>query len=60
VLGCIADGLSNLDIGRALFISEATVKSHVAQIFEKLEVNNRTAAVTAAIGRGILPQPRPG
>jgi DNA-binding NarL/FixJ family response regulator len=60
VLGCIADGLSNPDIGRALFISEATVKSHVTRIFEKLGVNDRTAAVTAAIGRGILPPPRPG
>jgi len=58
VLRCIAQGLSNPDTGRALFISEATVKSHVTRIFEKLGVNDRTAAVTAAIARGILPPPR--
>jgi DNA-binding NarL/FixJ family response regulator len=58
VLRCIADGLSNPDIGRALFISEATVKSHVTRIFEKLAVNDRTAAVTAAIAQGILSSPR--
>ncbi|HEU4423655.1 MAG TPA: response regulator transcription factor, partial [Pilimelia sp.] len=43
VLGCIARGMSNPDIGRALFISEATVKSHVTRIFEKLGVKDRTA-----------------
>jgi DNA-binding NarL/FixJ family response regulator len=58
VLHGIARGLSNPDIGRALFISEATVKSHVTRIFEKIGVNDRTAAVTAAIARGILPPPR--
>jgi DNA-binding NarL/FixJ family response regulator len=58
VLRGIADGLSNPDIGRALFISEATVKSHVTRIFEKLAVNDRTAAVTAAIAQGILSSPR--
>ncbi len=59
VLRSIADGLSNPDIGRSLFISEATVKSHVTRIFEKLGVNDRTAAVTAAIAQGILAAPRP-
>jgi DNA-binding NarL/FixJ family response regulator len=58
VLRCVARGLSNPDIGRALFISEATVKSHVTRIFEKLDVKDRTAAVTVAIARGILPSPR--
>src|SRR5262249_12947495 len=58
VLGCIAEGMSNPDIGRALFIGETTVKSHVTRIFEKLGVSDRTAAVTAAIARGILPPPR--
>jgi len=58
VLRCIARGLSNPDTGRELYISEATVKSHVTRIFEKLGVNDRTAAVTAAIARGVLPPPR--
>ena len=57
VLRCIAQGLSNPDTGRLLFVSEATVKSHLTRIFEKLGVNDRTAAVTAAIARGILPAP---
>ncbi len=57
VLGRIARGLSNPEIGRELRISEATVKSHVMRIFGKLGVRDRTAAVTAAIARGILPPP---
>lgn len=57
VLRCIARGLSNPDTGRELFISEATVKSHVTRIFDKLGVNDRTAAVLAAIASGILPPP---
>jgi DNA-binding NarL/FixJ family response regulator len=58
VLGCIARGLSNPETGRELYISEATVKSHVTRIFDKLGVKDRTAAVTAAIARGVLPPPR--
>jgi DNA-binding NarL/FixJ family response regulator len=58
VLGGIARGLSNPDIGRELFISEATVKSHVTRIFDRLGVSDRTAAVTAAIAGGILAAPR--
>jgi DNA-binding NarL/FixJ family response regulator len=57
VLRCVARGLSNPDIGRTLYISEATVKSHVMRIFDKLGVRDRTAAVTTAIARGILPPP---
>jgi DNA-binding NarL/FixJ family response regulator len=58
VLRCVAQGLSNPDTGRRLFISEATVKSHLTRVFEKLGVSDRTAAVTVAIARGILPTPR--
>jgi DNA-binding NarL/FixJ family response regulator len=58
VLRRVAAGMSNPDIGRELFIGEATVKSHLTHIFEKLGVNDRTAAVTAAIAAGILPPPR--
>jgi DNA-binding NarL/FixJ family response regulator len=57
VLHGIARGLSNPDIGRQLFISETTLKSHVTRIFEKLGVNDGTAAVTTAIARGDLPPP---
>jgi DNA-binding NarL/FixJ family response regulator len=55
VLRRIALGLSNPEIGRELFISEATVKSHVMRIFGKLSVRDRTAAVTVAMSRGLLP-----
>jgi DNA-binding NarL/FixJ family response regulator len=58
VLHGIARGLSNPDIARELFITEATVKSHVTRIFAKLSVSDRTAAVTTAITRGILPSPQ--
>lgn len=54
VLGQVARGLSNPEIGRALFISEATVKTHLLRAFEKLGVGDRTAAVTTAMSRGIL------
>jgi DNA-binding NarL/FixJ family response regulator len=58
VLRCVAEGLSNPDIGRRLFIGEATVKSHLTRIFDKLEVSDRTAAVTVAMASGVLPTPR--
>jgi DNA-binding NarL/FixJ family response regulator len=57
VLGLVARGLSNAEIGRELFIGEATVKTHLLRVFGKLGVNDRTAAVTAALSRGVLPPP---
>lgn len=48
VLTLASEGLSNREIGRALHISETTVKSHLAHIFTKLGVSNRQAAVVAA------------
>jgi DNA-binding NarL/FixJ family response regulator len=54
VLGCVARGLSNAEVGRALFIGEATVKTHLLRTFEKLGVTDRTAAVTAAYRLGLL------
>lgn len=57
VLGLVAHGLSNPEIGRVLFISEATVKTHLVRAFVKLGVSDRTAAVTAALSRGILRPP---
>jgi len=57
VLRAVSRGLSNADIGRELFIGEATVKTHLLRAFAKLGVDDRTRAVTAAMERGILPPP---
>ncbi|TWD82956.1 LuxR family two component transcriptional regulator [Kribbella amoyensis] len=57
VLAAVARGLSNAEIGRELFIGEATVKTHLQRLFTKLEVDDRTRAVTVAIERGLLPSP---
>jgi DNA-binding NarL/FixJ family response regulator len=54
VLGLVALGKSNKEIGRHLLISEETVKAHVKGIFEKLGVGDRTHAVTVATKRGML------
>jgi DNA-binding NarL/FixJ family response regulator len=54
VLGLVATGLTNAEIGRELFISETTVKTHLLRIFGKLGVSDRTAAVTTALSRGLL------
>ncbi|AWS48923.1 DNA-binding response regulator [Streptosporangium sp. 'caverna'] len=54
VLQLVAQGLTNADIGRTLFITEATVKTYVVRIFAKLDVSDRTAAVMAAMQAGIL------
>jgi len=55
VLEYVANGLTNADIARRLFISEATVKTYLVRIFEKLDVGDRTAAVTTAIRLGEIP-----
>ena len=54
VLGLVAGGASNSDIAGQLNISQATVKSHLIHIFEKLGVSDRTAAVTLALQRGLI------
>ncbi len=54
VLQLVARGKSNREIGKALHISTATVKTHLVRIFDKLGVNDRTAAVTVALERGIM------
>lgn len=54
VLQLVSRGASNREIGKALHISTATVKTHLIHIFNKLGVDDRTAAVTAALERGIL------
>jgi DNA-binding NarL/FixJ family response regulator len=57
VLNAVADGLSNVDIGRRLVIAEATVKTHLLRIFAKLDVSDRTHAVVVALDRGLITRP---
>jgi len=57
VLALVARGSTNAEIGRALYISEATVKTHLLRAYGKLGVSDRTAAVTTAIELGMLPAP---
>jgi DNA-binding NarL/FixJ family response regulator len=54
VLRCVATGKTNAETGAALFIGEATVKTHLLRVFAKLGVDDRTAAVTQAMERGII------
>ncbi|CRK61331.1 Two component transcriptional regulator, LuxR family [Alloactinosynnema sp. L-07] len=54
VLRLVAQGRTNAEIGRALHISEATVKTHLVRSFDKLGVSDRTAAVTTAMAKGLL------
>ena len=57
VLAGVARGLTNAEIGRELFIGEATVKTHLLRVFAKLGVDDRTRAVLVAVERGLLPGP---
>jgi DNA-binding NarL/FixJ family response regulator len=54
VLVLVAKGTSNREIARELFISEATVKTHLTHLYGKLGVKDRAAAVAVAYDRGIL------
>jgi DNA-binding NarL/FixJ family response regulator len=54
ILGLVAEGLSNPDIAAHLVIGESTVKTHLLNVFDKLEVSDRTRAVTRAMELGIL------
>jgi DNA-binding NarL/FixJ family response regulator len=53
VIKVIADGLTNREISRELFISESTVENHIHNIYEKLEITNRAQAVALAYQAGI-------
>lgn len=54
VLQLVAKGASNKEVGKALHISTATVKTHLIHIYNKLGVDDRTAAVTTALEKGII------
>lgn len=54
VLQLVADGRSNTEVATELFVTETTVKSHLAHVFTKLGVTSRTAAVSEARARGVL------
>ena len=59
ILALLSEGRSNRDISRALFLSEKTVKAHLAAVFRKLGVTNRTQAAMAAVAMGIGPGLQP-
>ncbi|MEU5427361.1 response regulator transcription factor [Streptomyces olivoreticuli] len=54
ILGLLAEGLANKQISRRLFISEATVKTHLVHIYGKLGVDSRTAAIAAGLTQGLI------
>ncbi|MFJ8995187.1 response regulator [Streptomyces sp. NPDC102279] len=54
VLELVKNGLSNQQISKKLFLSQATVKSHLVHIYAKLGVDSRTSAVAAATERGVI------
>jgi DNA-binding NarL/FixJ family response regulator len=55
VVVAVAQGLSNAEIGRRLFMSEATVKAHVSRVLAKLGLSNRVQAAILAHDAGLLP-----
>ncbi|MEV3981503.1 response regulator transcription factor [Nonomuraea sp. NPDC049758] len=57
LLELLASGASNREIARRLYITEATVKTHLVHIYDKLGVDTRTAAVTAAVERRLIRLP---
>jgi DNA-binding CsgD family transcriptional regulator len=55
ILGLIAQGLSNREIGEKLFVSENTVKTHSSRLFDKMSVNRRIQAVQKGRELGLIP-----
>jgi ATP/maltotriose-dependent transcriptional regulator MalT len=60
VLALVADGNTNKEVAARLFISEATVKTHLLHIYAKLGVSDRAAAVGEAFKRRLLRPEPPG
>jgi two-component system nitrate/nitrite response regulator NarL len=54
ILSLLADGRSGPEIARLLFLSPSTVKTHLSNIYEKLEVSDRAAAVAKALREGVM------
>jgi two-component system, NarL family, nitrate/nitrite response regulator NarL len=54
ILVLLADGLSSRSIGERLYLSQATVKTHMSHMYEKLGVSDRAACVAEAMRRGLL------
>ena len=54
VVRLMADGHSNRAIAASLYLSEATIKTHLVRVYRKLGVDNRAAAVSEAVRRGLL------
>lgn len=59
VLRGIAEGKSNKEIGRAMNLSEATIKAHIMAVYRSLNVDNRVAAMLVAKEKGLLDDPSP-
>ncbi|HKP37746.1 MAG TPA: LuxR C-terminal-related transcriptional regulator [Pyrinomonadaceae bacterium] len=55
ILGLMAEGLSNREIGEKLFVSENTVKTHSSRLFDKLDAKRRTQAVQRGKELGLIP-----
>ena len=55
ILQKVAEGLSNKEIGETLFVSESTVKTHISNLFIKLDVKRRTQAVQKAKELNLIP-----
>jgi len=55
ILGLIAQGLSNREIGEKLFVSENTVKTHSSRLFDKMSVNRRFQAIQKGKELGLIP-----
>jgi DNA-binding NarL/FixJ family response regulator len=60
IVGMLARGMTNQEIGGRMELSNYTVQWHLIQIFDKLQVGNRTEAVTRAISMGLLQGTQPG
>ena len=54
MLQAIADGLSPVEVASELYISQKTVKNHLASIYQKLDARDRTQAVVSAMRMGII------
>jgi DNA-binding NarL/FixJ family response regulator len=54
VIRLVAQGLSNRAIATSLFLTEATVKTHLVRLYRKLGADNRAAAVSEAVRRGLV------